>query len=56
MKCIILENLSTTTNIDSFHFLDLSKPKIKSIKILTQGSLSTSKGMDVYFLMKLESY
>jgi hypothetical protein len=56
MKCIILENLSTKTNMDSFYFLNLGKPKIKSIKISTQGSLGTSKVMDVYFLIKLESH
>jgi hypothetical protein len=45
MKCIILKNLSTTTNIDSLPFLDLGRPKIKSIEISTQGFLGTGKGM-----------
>jgi hypothetical protein len=31
MKCVILENLSTTTNIESLLFLDLGKLKIKSL-------------------------
>jgi hypothetical protein len=39
MKGVILENLSTITNIESLPFLDLDKPKIKSIEISTQGSL-----------------
>jgi hypothetical protein len=45
MKCVILENLSTITNMESLHFLDLDKPKIKSIEISTQGSLEISKGV-----------
>jgi hypothetical protein len=45
MKCAILENLSTTTNIESLPFLDLGRPKIKSIEISTQGSLGTGKGV-----------
>jgi hypothetical protein len=46
MKCIILENLSTTTEIESLLFLFyLGKPKTNSKKISTQGSLGTSKGI-----------
>jgi hypothetical protein len=45
MKCVILENLSTTKNMKSLPFLDLGKPKIKSIEISTQGSLGTCKGV-----------
>jgi hypothetical protein len=45
MKYVILENLSTTTNMESLPFLDLGKSKIKSIEILTQGSLGTSEGV-----------
>jgi hypothetical protein len=45
MKYAILENLSTTTNIESLPFLDLGRPKMKSIKISTQGSLGTGKGV-----------
>jgi hypothetical protein len=45
MKYFILENLSTTTNIKSLHFIDLCRPKIKSIEISTQGSLGTGKGV-----------
>jgi len=45
IKCAILENLSTTTNIESLHFLDLGRPKMKSIEISTQGSLGTGKGV-----------
>jgi len=37
MKCVILENLSTTTKIESLPFFYLGKPKIKSIEISTQG-------------------
>ena len=45
MKCAILENLSTITNIESLPFLDLGRPKIKSIETSTQGLLGTSKGV-----------
>jgi hypothetical protein len=45
MKCIILENISITTNIKSLSFLDLSNPKTKSMNISTQGSLGTGKGV-----------
>jgi hypothetical protein len=45
MKCVILENLSTTTNIESLPFLDLGRPKIKSIETSTQGSLGKGKGV-----------
>jgi hypothetical protein len=38
MKCAILENLSTTTKIESLPFFDLGKPKTKSIEIFTQGT------------------
>jgi hypothetical protein len=42
MKCTILENLSTTTKIESLPFFDLGKPKTKSNEISTQGSVGTS--------------
>jgi hypothetical protein len=45
MKCVILENLFTTTNMESLPFLDLGKPKIKSIEISTQCFLGTSKSV-----------
>jgi hypothetical protein len=45
MKCAILENLSITINIESFPFLDLGRPKMKSIEISTQGSLGIGKGV-----------
>jgi hypothetical protein len=45
MKCVVLENLSTTTNIEYFPFLDLGRPKIKSIETSTQGSIGTGKGV-----------
>jgi hypothetical protein len=45
MKCVILENLSTITNIESLPFLNLGKPKIKFIEILTHGSLGIGKGV-----------
>ena len=45
MKCAILENLSTTTKIESLPFLDLGKPKTKFIKISTQGALGTGRGL-----------
>jgi hypothetical protein len=45
MKCVILENISTTTNIESLPFLNLGRPKIKSIETLTQGSLGTGQGV-----------
>jgi hypothetical protein len=32
IKCVILENLSTTTNIESLPFLGLGRPKMKSIE------------------------
>jgi hypothetical protein len=35
MKYVILENLSTITNIESLPFLDLGRPKIKSIETST---------------------
>jgi hypothetical protein len=38
MKCVILENLLTTTKIESLPFFDLGKPKTKSIEISTQGT------------------
>jgi hypothetical protein len=41
MKCAILENLSTTTKIESLPFFDLGKPKINSIKISAQGLVGT---------------
>jgi hypothetical protein len=45
MKCAILENLSTTTKIESLPFFDLGKPKTKSIEISTQGSVGTGNGV-----------
>ena len=45
MKCAIFENLSTTIKIESLHFLDLGKPKTKSIEISTQGALGTGRGV-----------
>jgi len=45
MKCVILENLSITINIEFFPYLAMGKPKIKSIEISTQGSLGTCKGV-----------
>jgi hypothetical protein len=45
MKCTILENISRITNMESLSFIDLGKPKIKSIEISTQGSLGTGKGL-----------
>jgi hypothetical protein len=45
MEYVILENLYTTTNINSNPFIDQDKSKIKFIKISTQGSLRTSKGL-----------
>ena len=45
MKCVILENLSTITKIESLPFLNLGKPKTKSIEISTQGALGTGKGV-----------
>jgi hypothetical protein len=47
MKCIILENLSATTKIESLSFFDLGKPKTKSIMItsllLLQFELENSR-------------
>jgi hypothetical protein len=43
MKCIILENLSITTKIESLFPFDLGKPSIESIYISTQGFLYTNK-------------
>jgi hypothetical protein len=45
MKCAILENLSTTTKIESLPFFDLGKPKTKSIEISTQRSIGTGNGV-----------
>jgi hypothetical protein len=45
MKCAILENLSTTTKIESLPFFDLSKPKTNSIEISTLGSVGTGNGV-----------
>jgi hypothetical protein len=45
MKCAILENLSTTTKIESLPFCDLGRAKTKSIEISTQGALGTGKGV-----------
>ena len=45
MKCAILENLSTTTKIESLPFLDLGKSKTKSIEISTQGTLGAGRGV-----------
>jgi hypothetical protein len=45
MKCAILENLSTTTKIESLPFFDIGKPKTKSIEISTQGSVGTNNGV-----------
>ena len=45
MKCAIFENLSTTTKIETLPFLNLGKPKTKSIEISTQGALGMSRGV-----------
>jgi hypothetical protein len=45
MKCVVLENLLTTTKIESLPFFDLGKPKIKFIEISTQGSVGTGNGV-----------
>jgi hypothetical protein len=43
MKCIILENISTTIKIESLTLFNLGKPKIKFINISTQDFLDISK-------------
>jgi len=53
MKCAILENLSTTTKIESLPFFDLGKPKIKSIKISTQGLVGTWNGVYIVYAVVL---
>jgi hypothetical protein len=45
MKYAILENLSTTTKIESLPFFDLDKPKTKSIEISIQGLVGTGNGV-----------
>lgn len=45
IKWAILENLSTITKIESLPFLELRKPKTKSMEVFTQGALVTSKGV-----------
>jgi hypothetical protein len=45
MKCVILENLSTTTIIESLPFFDLGKPKTKYIEISTQGLVGIGNGV-----------
>jgi hypothetical protein len=42
MKYVILENLSTTTKIESLPSFDLGKLKTKFIEISAQGSVGTS--------------
>jgi hypothetical protein len=41
----ILENLSTTTKINSLPFFYLGKPKTKSIEISKQGLVDTNNGV-----------
>src|SRR3954463_965345 len=45
IKCAILENLSTTTNMLSLPFFVRGKPKTKSMDISSHGTLGTGKGM-----------
>ena len=45
MKCVILENLSTTITTESLPLLVLGKPKTKSIEISVQVSLGIGKGV-----------
>jgi glutamate synthase domain-containing protein 3 len=56
MKCVILENLSIITNIESLPYLDMGKPKIKSIEISIQGSLGTCKGVYNLWGITLDLY
>ena len=44
-EIFILENLSTTTKIESLPHLDLGKPNSKSIEISIEGSLGIGSGM-----------
>jgi hypothetical protein len=43
IKCVILENLFTTTKLESLPLFELGKHIIKFIDISTQGSLGTFK-------------
>jgi len=43
IKYVILKNLFTTIKIESLPFFYIDKPSVKSINILIQGSLGTSK-------------
>jgi len=45
MKCVILENLYTTLDMESIPFINLGKSRIKSIRISTKSSLGTGKGV-----------
>jgi hypothetical protein len=45
MKCVILKNLFAIIIMKSFHYLNLDKPKIKSIEISTQDFLGIDKGV-----------
>lgn len=45
MKCVIFENLSTSTKIKFLPNLDLDKPRTKSIEIFLHGSLGISNGV-----------
>jgi hypothetical protein len=45
IKCVIFENLSTITKIESLPRFDLGKPKMKLKKMSTHGSLGTGKGI-----------
>ena len=43
IKGVIIENLSTTTNIESLPFFYLGKPNTKFMEISTNGLLGTGK-------------
>ena len=45
MKCAILENLSTTTNIESLFVLVRGNPNTKSIDISDHGAYGVGKGV-----------
>jgi hypothetical protein len=45
IKCDILENLSTTTNIESWPLFVLGNPSTKSILISSDGVVGAGKGV-----------
>jgi hypothetical protein len=53
MKCVILENLSTITKIESLPIFDLGKPKTKFIEIFNEDQPNTKLNQNIWSKMEL---